>query len=64
MAQNQQQNNNTPHSHIRLQYTRYMRHKDRSHNYPTIHSGAHLQIKNYNGIKTITTRNYRLISNR
>ena len=60
MAENQQQQQS--HSHIRLQYSRYLRHKDRSRNYKTIQSGISVTIRNYNGIKSITTRNYRKIA--
>ena len=72
MSQNQQNNQKrqpsiSVYQQVRstTQIHRSMRHKNQlSKNYPVIHSGIHITNKNYNGIKTISTRNYRLISAR
>ena len=63
MSQQSQQNNQNSHSRIVLAYRTKMMHKDKSKNYKLIQGGASIiTTRNYNGITTQKTRNYRLIS--
>lgn len=60
MAQSHQQK---PQSRIYLSYKVSMRHKDQSKNYRMINNGSSITTKrNYNGVTTITTRNYRRVA--